>query len=275
MTVRGIDVHVVMEGETTSPTVVLLHGFSGSVKTWSEVMADLKDKFRVIAIDLIGHGQSAVIEDSLRYGMNEQIVDLEEVFNQLDLKLFSLVGYSMGGRIALAYAAKYPERVTSLILESASPGLATEEERSARRKSDKMLAEKIIQDGIDSFVDLWENIPLFDSQKDLPLKYRNKVRVERIGQNEIGLANSLLGIGTGSQPSYWSKLNGMTMPVLLITGEYDKKFIGISREMEKFFPNAHELTINGTGHAIHVEKPSLFATMIEEYIDKVLNLRRL
>lgn len=265
MHIRGIDVHVLTEGNETLPTIIFLHGFSGSVQTWREVTNYLKGEFQVICIDLIGHGKSSVPVDFKRYQMVEQLKDLEMIFKQLKLDNFTLVGYSMGGRVALAYASDYPARVKSLILESASPGLATEDERVARRKADELLADRIMREGITSFVDFWESIALFDSQKGLSEDRREKVRNERIGQCEQGLSNSLLGIGTGNQPSYWREIEELRMPVYLITGEYDKKFVGISQEMKKFIPNVYEVTVKSAGHAIHVEKPLLFATMIREY----------
>lgn len=266
--VRGLQVNVMSEGDATLPTIVFLHGFTGSVSTWQEVAKYLQGKFRIIAIDLIGHGRSAIPEDFKRYRMEEQIADLEAVFEELGLVHFTLVGYSMGGRIALAYTTEYAARVTSLILESASPGLRTEKERMARRSADQKLSERIIKDGIISFVNFWEEIPLFQSQEVLSVERRRTIREERLGQQKLGLANSLLGIGTGSQASYWTKLQSIEIPVLLLTGEIDKKFADISQEMKKYLPFVYHQTVKGAGHAIHVEKPTLFATMIEEYIDK-------
>ena len=124
-------------------------------------------------------------------------------------------------------------------------------------------------DGLPSFVDFWEQIPLFASQKLLSKEKQQAVREERLGQSEIGLSNSLLGIGTGSQPSYWDRLETIKRPVLLITGKIDTKFVFIAREMEKFLPFVRHQTIEGAGHAIHVEKPTSFATMIEEHIKEL------
>lgn len=266
--IREIDVYVSIEGDNSLPAIVFLHGFSGSTQTWSEVTFNLQNQFHVVCIDLIGHGNTTAPADYKRYRMEEQTADLESIFEQLNLKSFTLVGYSMGGRVALAYTSDYPKRVSSLILESASPGLASLEDRSNRKKSDEKLAAKIVNEGIESFVTFWEDIPLFDSQKRLSQERRSKVRDERMNQQESGLANSLLGIGTGSQPSYWGKLQTITIPVLLITGGFDKKFIRISQEMKQFIPKVQELTVNDAGHAIHVEKPTLFATMIKEYLLK-------
>lgn len=269
--VREIELNVEINGDELSPVIVFLHGFTGSTATWKEVTSHIAGRFRTVAVDLIGHGNSSIPEDTNRYSMEHQVEDLDSLFDKLSLDRFILVGYSMGGRVALAYTIKHPGRVASLILESASPGLKTQEERAARRDLDRKMAERILLEGMSSFVDFWENIPLFDSQKKLPDVKRKAIRKERLGQSVIGLSNSLLGIGTGSQQSYWDILGSINIPTLLITGKIDTKFVKISREIKKSLPKARHLTIAGVGHAIHVEKPVLFATMIEEHVTELKN----
>ncbi|MDN4607800.1 2-succinyl-6-hydroxy-2,4-cyclohexadiene-1-carboxylate synthase [Sporosarcina highlanderae] len=267
--IRGLSIHVEMEGEPHLPTIIFLHGFTGSTATWREVRDQLKGSYRTIAIDMTGHGKTTIPENPERYAMEEQIEDLNTVIERLSIHSFYLVGYSMGGRIALAYTIHYPERVRSLILESASPGLKEETEREKRKHADALLAKKIIENGITSFVDKWESIPLFDSQKSLPEKKRDSLRTERLQQSEKGLANSLLGIGTGSQQSYWDDLGTIKKPVYLITGELDTKFVGIAREMKKLVPICRHFSVSAVGHAIHVENPHFFATMIKEYVQDI------
>ncbi|MCG7342517.1 2-succinyl-6-hydroxy-2,4-cyclohexadiene-1-carboxylate synthase [Sporosarcina sp. ACRSL] len=270
--VRGLSIHVEMEGEPHLPAVVFLHGFTGTSATWKEVRNELKGKYRTITVDLTGHGNTTVPESPERYSMEEQIEDLEALFVQLGLDTFYVVGYSMGGRIALAYTIHYPKRVKALFLESSSPGLKEERDRIERRKADKLLAQKIMENGIVSFVDKWENIPLFESQKSLPAEKKQAVRNERLQQSETGLANSLLGIGTGSQKSYWESLHSIPNPVLLMTGELDAKFVGIAREMQALSPMWRHIVVPEAGHAIHVEKPRIFATMIMEYMQHIQQL---
>ena len=130
------------------PSIVFLHGFTGSTASWREIIKLLEGKYSTIAVDLTGHGKSSSPEDVNRYSMEQQVEDLEELFTALSLDQFILVGYSMGGRIALAYTVNYPDRVSSLILESSSPGLKTEKERIERKAADKRLAEKILKDGL-------------------------------------------------------------------------------------------------------------------------------
>ncbi|AVK85758.1 2-succinyl-6-hydroxy-2,4-cyclohexadiene-1-carboxylate synthase [Lysinibacillus sp. B2A1] len=263
--IRGLETHVEIWNERAQQTLVALHGFTGSTATWRN-LAKALPHIRVISIDCIGHGQTAIPKEASRFSMDEQIQDLEEVISQLQLEKFTLLGYSMGGRIALSYAITYPERIERLILESASPGLRTSQERSERCVRDNELAEKIIHNGLQSFVNAWENIPLFKSQKCLPDNVRQTIRTERLSQKVEGLAGSLRGIGTGTQPSNWMSLAELEIPVLLVTGSLDEKFCKIALEMKALLKNVKHKTVNNAGHAIHVENPAEFATIIEEYL---------
>lgn len=272
--VRGQQVSVKINGSNSLPVIVFLHGFTGSTATWTSVMDSLEGEYKSVAVDLTGHGKTAVPIEPNRYSMEEQTADFEVIVDKLKLTNFTLVGYSMGGRVALAYTIRYPKRVSSLILESASPGIKDEFERLERKDADEKLSSKIMRDGIQEFVKFWEDIALFNSQKKLSTEIQSAVREERLSQSTTGLANSLIGIGTGSQPSYWGELNTINLPVLLITGEIDKKFVKIAQEMLKYLPLSQHQTIKDTGHAIHVEKSTLFATMVREHATQVLNMRR-
>ena len=156
--------------------------------------------------------------------------------------------------------------MASLVQESATTRLSNVIELIERMDKDKLLAEKISRDGIRLFVEFRESIPLFHSQETLTEERQQEIRDERVSQNEVGLANSLLGIGTGSQPSNWHRLKEINVPVLLITGEIDMKFVKIAQEIKKLLHDSNHCMVKDAGHAIHVEKPTLFATMIEEHI---------
>lgn len=266
MIIEGYELYYEHRGDSNLPLVVCLHGFTGSTATWNAVSTHVQNDVQMIAVDLMGHGHTESPEALEDYTMERQLTILEAFFNQLQLTSFTLLGYSMGGRIALSYALAYPHRVKQLILESSSPGLRTTEERRKRRTNDALLAERIEREGMKSFVEFWENIPLFASQKRLPEAIQQQLRLERLSQRPEGLANSLKGVGTGSQPSNWDKLSTLTMPVLLITGELDEKFVLISREMKKQIQNSEQIIVEDVGHAIHVENPSLFATIVKKHI---------
>ena len=265
-TVRGVKVGYSIKNHEASETIIFLHGFTGSSKTWDSIIKQVPASVKCIAVDLLGHGRTEAPLESERYQMHEQVLDLHDLFVSQHVSNFTLVGYSMGGRIALAYALTYPEHVKRLVLESASPGLQSMTDQQTRKKADELLAKKIEDEGMPAFVDFWQDIALFQTQKKLSDLRRQDIRQERLQQTPLGLANSLKGMGTGSQPSYWSQLNKLTMPVTLITGQLDEKFQLIAKQMKNRIENCQHLEVLAVGHAIHVENPVQFATIIMEQV---------
>ncbi|WP_217589121.1 2-succinyl-6-hydroxy-2,4-cyclohexadiene-1-carboxylate synthase [Lentibacillus saliphilus] len=244
------------------PTIVMLHGFTGTTKTWTHILPYVQSGYNVVLIDLPGHGKTNTGPKT----MAACCTDLNRLFRHLQLDRIHLVGYSMGGRTALSYAVAYPDMIETLILESASPGLEHQAERLDRIERDEQLATRIETEGIESFVDFWEGIPLFASQKRLISSVQTALREERLSQTEIGLAHSLRGMGTGAQTSLWQELSTVTCPVLLLVGSLDHKFIQINQTMVEHLPNSHFEMIDDVGHAIHVEVPHIFGKMVYNFI---------
>lgn len=195
-------------------------------------------------------------------------LDLNTILVQMGIEQVDLLGYSMGGRLALTFALLYPGRVRKLILESSSPGLAMESEKQHRRMKDAELANFIQEQGIIAFVDYWEEIPFFHHEAP-PMGNSEKIRKQRLKNSPIGLTNSLLGMGTGSQYSWWGRLSELTCEVLLLTGAEDHKFCAIARQMMKEMKNSSWVVIDGCGHAIHVEEPEKFGTIVSDFLSNV------
>ncbi|MBM7580997.1 2-succinyl-6-hydroxy-2,4-cyclohexadiene-1-carboxylate synthase [Jeotgalibacillus terrae] len=258
--------HVKVSG--SGAPIVVLHGFTGSAESWDRFASEMSSDFQVIAIDLPGHGQTQAPLNRHYFSMEKVCLAIRDILSFLKIDQAAFLGYSMGGRTALAYAAIYPQSVTSLILESASPGLKTVNERADRRQSDAELASFIENEGIKRFTERWERIPLFVSQKQLSEEKRMEIREGRLQNSAEGLAASLRYMGTGSQPSYWDALGKLNKTVLLLTGEWDHKFIRIAMEMEKLLPNAVHENILHSGHAIQVEQPEKFDTIVKEFLFK-------
>jgi 2-succinyl-6-hydroxy-2,4-cyclohexadiene-1-carboxylate synthase len=266
--VNGVHIGVIQSAIQAehAPVLVLLHGFTGSAASWDSLLNDLaRSDLRIIALDLLGHGQSEAPEDPQRYSIEHCQADIIGLLEMLDIKQGEaiLLGYSMGGRIALYCAFSYYFR--ALILESASPGLATFAERAQRRANDDALAERIEREGIEAFIDYWEQLPLFASQRNLPIAYRNAQRAQRLNNRAHGLANSLRGVGTAVQPSLYQRLPELTLPVLLITGELDSKFCTIGQRMAQQLPQAQLQIVSDAGHTVHLEQPERFAALVQKF----------
>ncbi|MFB7139092.1 2-succinyl-6-hydroxy-2,4-cyclohexadiene-1-carboxylate synthase [Gottfriedia sp. NPDC056225] len=247
-------------------TILLLHGFTGSKETWGNLIKELELNFHVIAIDLLGHGETGAPIDDERYKMEYAAKDLSDFLIQKQIDSVHLLGYSMGGRLALYFALAYPAKISSLILESCTAGLNTERERLARIEQDTKLSAMILNDGIETFVNYWENVPLFSTQKNLPTSSQEEIKKGRLNQSPIGLSNSLIGMGTGIQPSLWDDLNQFHKTTLLVCGEYDEKFCLIMGKMNEKLKNSEIIKIPHAGHAIHVEQLKKFATIVSGFL---------
>ncbi|HVU11200.1 MAG TPA: 2-succinyl-6-hydroxy-2,4-cyclohexadiene-1-carboxylate synthase [Phototrophicaceae bacterium] len=262
MRINGLNYHV--EAHGAGEALVLLHGFTGSSANWLATVNAFADQFRVVSIDLLGHGQTDSPPNPDRYRMKPAAADLIAVFDVLGLETVTLVGYSMGARLTLYAALTYPSRIHRLILESGSPGLKTQAERNARIASDEALAERIEREGIAAFADYWTNIPLFATQ---PPEVRKRLHDQRLANNPSGLANSLRGMGTGVQPALWDRLGELTLPTLLTCGELDTKFRAINVEMRDLIPNSTLVVIPGAGHTTHAEQPALFRAEVLHFLE--------
>lgn len=260
----GQNFHLHSWGAVSSPPAALLHGFTGHGGSWaSQAEAFCAAGYRMLAPDLLGHGRSPAPPSPGRYKMGRAAADLSALLNGVADEPSHLLGYSLGGRLALYFALTYPAQVRSLTLESASPGLATESERVQRREHDNALAVEIEREGINAFVKFWESLPMWKSQREhLTLEQRQQLRAQRLRNRPTGLANSLRGIGTGAQPNLRPRLPSLTVPTLLIAGADDPKYVFVAREMAQLIPCARLVVLPHAGHNVHLERPNAFIDIV-------------
>ncbi len=233
--------------------LVILHGFTGSAEAMLPLAKCLSEERTIYLIDLPGHGQTGLLDDLSLHGFEETVRLLKDLLTHLDLEEVDLLGYSMGGRLALGFAVTYPETVNKLILVSSSPGLSDPNERRSRQRSDDDLADQIIEDGVENFVDSWMQQPLFASQQRLDPAILEEQRQQRLTNDAEGLAASLRGAGTGVQPSLWQSLDLVVADALLVVGEEDSKFRRIAMKMSAKFKESSISVIPDAGHAVHLE----------------------
>ncbi len=263
-TTSGQHYHVEVHGD--GDPLLLLHGFSGAASNWVAIVEELARDFQLIVIDLLGHGASDAPPDTPSYRMESVAADIIDLLGELGLEKTNLLGYSMGGRLALFLALRYAEQITSLILESASPGLADKRAQAQRRQLDHDLADEIEARGIPWFVDYWEGLPLWASQSDEQIEGQ---RSQRMANNPLGLANCLRAMGTGAQPNLWGALASLTLPTCLVVGERDAKFRQINQAMRAAMPKARMSIIPAAGHNCHLENSAAFCRELRSFIDCV------
>jgi 2-succinyl-6-hydroxy-2,4-cyclohexadiene-1-carboxylate synthase len=258
--------HFRLVGNPLGPTLLFLHGFMGDSYDFDAVLPFLWDDFCCLILDLPGHGQTKVLGEDRSYGMDKTAIALINLLQHLQLTRVGLIGYSMGGRLALYLALYFPEYFSQVILESASPGLKTAIARQQRINQDSQWIKKLLNEEFSDVLTQWYQQPLFASlrrQADFPLLW-----ARRLGNSPQALAQSLQYLGTGQQPCLWQKLAQGSIPLMLLVGGQDRKFVEINREMTGHYPQAQLTIFPDCGHSLHLEDSPQFAHSIKQFLSK-------
>jgi 2-succinyl-6-hydroxy-2,4-cyclohexadiene-1-carboxylate synthase len=254
-------------GSPGNPDVLFLHGFMGSAADWQDVATTIGNRAFCIALDLPGHGDSLDLTQKA-YTMEGTARAVIRTLDELEARRPVIVGYSMGGRLALYLALRFPERCAGLFLESASPGLESAGEREARRDADEEKAKWLESGDFGCFLRDWYRQPLFAPlARDGELLRRTIEARRRNDPSE--LARSLRGMGMGIQPSLWEELEGLAVPALAVAGELDGKYARISSRMASINVKVEPAVIPGVGHNVHDEAPTQYAALLGRFLDRL------
>lgn len=251
-------------GDESKSAVLFLHGFLGNATNWSDVAESLASDFRTILVDLPGHGKSVDLPDDL-YTIKGCASELIALLDDLRIDKVNLVGYSMGGRVALYLATHYQERFRTLVLESSSAGLKGAEEREARQVEDERRAQRLESMPFEQFLRDWYSQPLFSSVSSRPELFEELVSM-RLSGSVKELARSLRFMGTGRMEPLWDQLATLAIPTVCIAGELDPKFAALARQMAMAIPNCHAMIIPDAGHIVHFEQPDRYIARIHSFL---------
>jgi 2-succinyl-6-hydroxy-2,4-cyclohexadiene-1-carboxylate synthase len=271
-----------LDGDSSNPVILFLHGFMGDRYEFQSAIADLSQQFYCVAIDLPSHGQTDLTNQG-----TDQFTHQDSCYSQnsyytieftarliikflelLHIERCFLVGYSMGGRVALYLTIHFPKYFYKVVLESASAGLRTDSERSDRLAKDRQLADKLENLEVAEFrlfLEDWYQQKIFGnlrSHSNFP-----QLLVQRLQNSPIELAKSLRDLGTGRQPSLWEKLPEIEIPLLLLVGELDAKFVQINQQMAQLCKFSQLEIILNCGHNIHFENPDIFIEKVQTFLE--------
>jgi len=225
--------------------VTLLHGFTQSGRSWREVISMMPAGRRWVVPDLRGHGATRV-RPGAPYTMEACTDDLVRLWDSLGIARSHLVGYSMGGRLALNVAATRPERILSLLTIGAHAGL-DEEARGGRRRGDEALAQRIETDGLEAFVNYWSSLPMFESLERRGPSFVAQVRAARMENHVAGLAESLRGMGAGAMRPVWNELGRV--------------------KVAESVPDGRVVIVQRAGHTVHQERPEAFSRLLLAHLE--------
>lgn len=259
-----------LTGPEKAPLLILLHGFMGSAADWTAIAAGLP-RFRCLAIDLPGHGANQWPLKGPAWDFETSAAAIMAIARQVHVGRKFILGYSMGGRLALYLAIRYPADFDAAVLAGASPGLADSKERQQRRENDAALADRLRNLPFNEFLRTWYDLPLFRSLKNHP-GYLEMLQ-RRLKNDPLRLAKSLRDAGTGSQPPLWSKLPRNKIPLLLVVGEKDAKFRSVANAMENAGPAIFQQIIPHCGHNVCLENTRDFCTITKDFLEPFVENR--
>jgi 2-succinyl-6-hydroxy-2,4-cyclohexadiene-1-carboxylate synthase len=250
----------------SGPAVLLLHGFTGTAAAWDDHAEAFEDAFRVLAPCLPGHGGTHAPPAGMTV---EGTADaLAALLHDTGASPASVVGYSLGARVALRLAVAHPGVVARLVLESGSAGIADPSERERRRAADEALALRIERDGVEAFVEEWERQPVFATHAALPPDRSAAMREMRRGNTQAGLAASLRSAGQGAMQPLFDRLAEVRAPTLVVAGALDAIGLPRAEALARGIPGARLAVIGGVGHTPHDEAPAEFRRLVLDFLQE-------
>jgi 2-succinyl-6-hydroxy-2,4-cyclohexadiene-1-carboxylate synthase len=252
--------HYTLTDDRHLTPLLLLHGWMGSCEDYNKVIELLRSQYYCIAIDLPGHGKTEVIGDDRSYDFIATANGIIQLLDDLKIDRTAITGYSFGGRLALYLALEYPDRFDRVILESTSPGLATESERQARIISDDRIIHQLETENFADFVANWYRQKLFtgiETDRDFPI-----LLDRRMTNNPSSLAKSLKYAGLATQPYLGDKLKLHPRPILLLVGALDRKFVSIAQNLTQTSPHITLKIIPHSSHNIHFQQADVWIEAI-------------
>lgn len=255
-----------LEGQKDNPPLMFLHGFLGSSADWSTIIQELKNDYFILVPDLPGHGKTKVHHQKSDYKMSSVAKNLNQYLKQCNIQAVQLIGYSMGGRLALYLTVHYPDLIKKLIIVSASAGLKTAEELLLRQKWEKEWIQYLTHYSMSEFVSKWYQQPIFHSLHSS--KNIQQIIQRRMKNENHELISSLQHMGTGQQESLWPYLNSIKIPVHMIVGDLDSKYVDLSQHMGNCIPNSYNHIVRNCGHNVYAEKPEEFNQLLKDILNE-------
>jgi 2-succinyl-6-hydroxy-2,4-cyclohexadiene-1-carboxylate synthase len=233
--------------------VTLLHGFTLNGASWDELVAKMPPGWKWLTPDL------------RRATMDDCATDLVELWDHLGVERSHVVGYSMGGRLALHVAVRLPERTRSLLTIGAHAGLDPEA-RVARREADEALAQRIERDGVEAFVRYWEALPMFAGIPRRGPEFTAWLHALRLANSAHGLAASLRGMGAGAMEPLWDQLRTLARPSTFVAGEQDAAFVAHAEHLHKSVAGSRMQIVPDSGHSVQFEQPDATAAILGDHL---------
>jgi esterase len=268
--VNGLRVHYLDWGNPGAPPVVCVHGYASSAQAFNALARRFHDRYHFVAMDVRGHGESAWSPVSA-YEYRDQVGDLAAVVDKLGLSRFTLIGTSMGGIIAMAYAGAHPDRLTHLVINDIGPDVEVGSQRITQ-----MVGSRPDEFGTldDAMAYRREMSPIvagrtLDDQRELALGVlRQRPDGRWIWKMDPAYIQQRVKIGPPERPALWPALQRVTCPTLVVWGsDSDVLSEAQARRMVDILADGELVTVSGVGHAPTLVEPAV-VTALERFLGR-------
>lgn len=267
------------------PPVVFLHGFLGHPEEWAPFMrAFAAAGHRCVALNLPGHGSTVDAKEQGAYSLEATAEAVAAALGILNVERCTVVGYSLGARLALLLAAKWPAVVARVAAVSGSPGIEDPDMRAERAKVDTAGADSLRWMGVSKYMDSWYDTPMWATltAREPLFSIILKRRKRRLECCNGPLSQALEGMSPGRAPAVSKDLcalaaAGELPDLLLVAGEADTKFVKINEELEERIRIAQQaqhgvastiktVVVPDCGHTVHIERPVALLQILQSFI---------
>jgi esterase len=266
----GLALRVIEWGPETAKPVVMLHGIRGYAQTFAALAESLNPRFRTIAYDQRGRGESDW-DSERQYYTDAYVSDLDAVTRQLQLGCFDLLGHSMGGIAALVYAATNPHRVRRLIVEDAGPG-AFEDSPGATRIRQELISSPITFESWEAAVEFMRRLRPTVAASAREERLRNMLKQSEDGTwtwryDHAGIAQARLNPDPSRLVDLWSHVEAIACPTLILRGaRSDYLPRGTAEAMSIRNHNLHWREVTDAGHYIHDDQPEIVTRWVTSFL---------
>ncbi|MCM2681098.1 2-succinyl-6-hydroxy-2,4-cyclohexadiene-1-carboxylate synthase [Echinimonas agarilytica] len=254
---------VVGQYQPHRPDIVMLHGFLGQHRDWLQVIQPWQHQYRFILVDLPGHGLSRV-EYNTDNGFEHAHQSLVNTLQQLNVGRYQLLGYSLGGRLAMYHALQQPCGLESLLLESCHPGVASVRIKLKRDAWEKQWQQRLLQQSTEVTLNKWYQQAVFASLT--RVQRQQQIQRKLLNPNKTQWARALGSLSLRKQPNLWQIGQQTDLRVHYIVGANDPRYATLARKMLRSSPTAKITIVRNAGHNIHFTAPHAWQHHFEQWL---------
>ncbi len=271
--IKTSDLHCMSKG--SGFPIFCIHGFSENLSTWDTILNlfERDDQFKnysLHAFDLVGHGNSPKPSHIEHYSIDSITESthrlVQSKLKNTQYKQYMLLGYSLGGRIAMHYALKYAHELHGLMLESSSFGIKNLVQRFERKEQDEKLASLIEQNSVEYFEKYWSRLDIFESQLKLTPEIKQEIKNRRLQNDPQSLAYTLRALGQGNLPCVQDDIMHLSIPKLYICGALDKKYVSLAKNLCDKSKMLQVEIVEQAGHNVHLEQSLKFYQLVCNFL---------